>query len=343
MRILIAVNAGATALFLLLGAGTASADLQLHYNFDEAASGDTAALDLGVAPAAPGTFQGGATRTSDTPGGFSLGAADLSAANTYVTTTDADKLDGLGPLTLSAWVNLQAAPAHGNRVMSKQVASGNFDGFSFAFNNPTAGTIAVDNFALNLALGGTGGFGFFVSEQDLNAANDWVFVAVTYDGDGSVMFYSGGDETAAATGSLGGTLFAGVPTPGTLVDNIMDFRVGAQSAGTISAPVWIDDVRVYNEVLDQAALETVRLANLPSGGLAGDFNGDNSVDAADYVVWRKNNGTTEQYDEWVDNFGATASGGGAAANATAAPEPATCMLLIIISLGAVFTGRNRRA
>ena len=345
MRILIAGTLGATALLFVLRAETARADLQLQYNFDEADSGDTAALDLGAAPPAPGTFQGGATRTANTPGGSSLGAADLSAANTYVTTTDADKLDGLGPLTLSAWVNLQGNPAHGNRVMSKQVPSGNFDGFSFAFNNSTAGTIAADNFRLNLALGGTGGFGFFVSDQDLNAANDWVFVAVTYDGAGGITFYSGGDESGANAASIGGSLFAGVANPGSLVDNTMDFRVGAQSAGTISPPVWIDDVRVYDEVLDLAALEAVRLENISDAGLDGDFNGDGSVDAADYVTWRKGLGTThtlEQYDEWRTNFGTTAPGGGSSATAAPTPEPSTAMMTVIAGLAAAFARRKVR-
>ncbi len=40
-------------------------------------------------------------------------------------------------------------------------------------------------------------------------------------------------------------------------------------------------------------------------GLEGDFNNDGTVDAADYVVWRKTDGGTEGYDDWVENFGRT--------------------------------------
>ena len=39
--------------------------------------------------------------------------------------------------------------------------------------------------------------------------------------------------------------------------------------------------------------------------LAGDFNGDNVVDAADYVVWRKSGGSQSAYDLWRANFGHT--------------------------------------
>ena len=39
--------------------------------------------------------------------------------------------------------------------------------------------------------------------------------------------------------------------------------------------------------------------------LAGDFNGDNVVDAADYVVWRNSGGSQSAYDLWRANFGQT--------------------------------------
>ena len=41
----------------------------------------------------------------------------------------------------------------------------------------------------------------------------------------------------------------------------------------------------------------------------GDFNADGRVDAADYVVWRKNGGTRQEYDAWRANFGQSASPG----------------------------------
>jgi hypothetical protein len=48
--------------------------------------------------------------------------------------------------------------------------------------------------------------------------------------------------------------------------------------------------------------------------VSGDFNGDGSVDAADYVIWRKNpNGvfTADDYTMWRTNFGRTSSGAAA--------------------------------
>jgi fibronectin-binding autotransporter adhesin len=59
-------------------------------------------------------------------------------------------------------------------------------------------------------------------------------------------------------------------------------------------------------------------------GIPGDHNNDGTVDAADYVVWRKNIGTQQAYDAWRSNFGRTASGSGMS---TGVPEPATGLLL----------------
>jgi hypothetical protein len=63
--------------------------------------------------------------------------------------------------------------------------------------------------------------------------------------------------------------------------------------------------------------------------LPGDYNFDGKVDAADYVVWRKTDGTPAGDNEWRTHFGQTANdGSGANANA-AIPEPSTVALLLI--------------
>ncbi|HEY3391105.1 MAG TPA: PEP-CTERM sorting domain-containing protein [Lacipirellulaceae bacterium] len=64
----------------------------------------------------------------------------------------------------------------------------------------------------------------------------------------------------------------------------------------------------------------------PVGGLPGDYNNDGKVDAADYVVWRKTNGTQAGYNLWRTNFGRTA-GSGSALSGAAVPEPGTFMLV----------------
>jgi hypothetical protein len=64
-------------------------------------------------------------------------------------------------------------------------------------------------------------------------------------------------------------------------------------------------------------------------GLVGDFNGDGSVDTADYIVWRKSGGNLPEYNAWRSNFGGTNSGAGSAVvSAGAVPEPGAAVLLI---------------
>ena len=55
--------------------------------------------------------------------------------------------------------------------------------------------------------------------------------------------------------------------------------------------------------------------------LPGDFNNDGTVDAADYVVWRKNDGTQTGYDAWRANFGRTLFAGSGSA---LLPPPSRC-------------------
>ncbi len=70
--------------------------------------------------------------------------------------------------------------------------------------------------------------------------------------------------------------------------------------------------------------------------LPGDFNGDNKVDAADYVVWRKSGGPPSGYDTWRSGFGDGASGGGSAQDgATTVPEPTSVVLLTIAVIAVI--------
>jgi hypothetical protein len=95
--------------------------------------------------------------------------------------------------------------------------------------------------------------------------------------------------------------------------------------------------------------------------ILGDFNHDGAVDAADYVVWRKNPGgiyTQNDYVDWRANFGATFGVGSGAAGyphrdsgpgasaiplSTAVPEPATvCLVVAAAPLLGYRTNRKKR-
>jgi hypothetical protein len=73
--------------------------------------------------------------------------------------------------------------------------------------------------------------------------------------------------------------------------------------------------------------------------LDGDFNGNGVVDTADYVLWRKNDGTVTGYNTWRTNFGRT----GAAASGVeveSVPEPTSGVMGMITAF--VFVGQWRR-
>jgi hypothetical protein len=91
-----------------------------------------------------------------------------------------------------------------------------------------------------------------------------------------------------------------------------------------------------------------------SVGLSGDFNNDAVVDAADYVVWRKLEGTStqlpndpnplpidnDQYNTWRTNFGESGfSGSGNITDGPAIPEPTT--IAIVATLGILIQFRRR--
>jgi hypothetical protein len=62
----------------------------------------------------------------------------------------------------------------------------------------------------------------------------------------------------------------------------------------------------------------------------GDYNNNYVVDAADYVVWRKTDGTPTNYDIWRANFGQAAGAGAAMESVGNAsiPEPQTFAILL---------------
>jgi hypothetical protein len=137
------------------------------------------------------------------------------------------------------------------------------------------------------------------------------------------LFYQevgGGDTTPIGIPVLGSSL-SDIQALGVLLTNTS--FVGSANAGNFSV----------------LAFSGVLIESEPTGGLVGDYNGDGTVDAADYTVWRDNLGgdasaafavgsrdtslngpiDNNDYDTWRANFGN--SSGGAMFSTTAVPEP----------------------
>jgi hypothetical protein len=83
-----------------------------------------------------------------------------------------------------------------------------------------------------------------------------------------------------------------------------------------------------------------RMASIPVP--SGDYNGNGVVDAADYVLWRKNPanyGNSAGYSTWRSNFGQSV-GSGATIQETV-PEPSTAALICLAAVAFGFPARRR--
>jgi hypothetical protein len=97
---------------------------------------------------------------------------------------------------------------------------------------------------------------------------------------------------------------------------------------------------------DSSRIQFVQVADAPiPASLAGDYDSNGSVDAADYVVWRNGLGTTysqNDYNVWRANFGLTAAAAGASSYASlpSMPEP-TALLVLITGILSIAVGCRR--
>ncbi len=86
---------------------------------------------------------------------------------------------------------------------------------------------------------------------------------------------------------------------------------------------------------------TFNLEAFTPSGIEGDYNEDQKVDAADYVLWRKNPdafGGAGGYDIWKQNFGASVGAG----TGSQVPEPASLSIVLLGMVGFGLLHRRRK-
>ncbi|MEQ8849168.1 LamG-like jellyroll fold domain-containing protein [Botrimarina sp.] len=155
-----------------------------------------------------------------------------------------------------------------------------------------------------------------ITSDPLGAEGDWRHVKAWHDADGNKALYLDGE-------------LVGVSAPGPLKNDTNSITIGNKE----------NDVQWFSGLIDEVFVGT----GVPDA-IAGDYNSDGVVDAADYTVWRDSVGKegsflaadgngdavvdTLDYDVWVANFGATA-----APPTNAVPEPGTLVMLALACVG----------
>jgi hypothetical protein len=118
------------------------------------------------------------------------------------------------------------------------------------------------------------------------------------------------------------------------------------SLGSLFTPGGALDLRFFYAGPDGALTEGI--IEYINDSIAGDFNSDGFIDAADYTVWRDTLGDTGpglaadangdgivdavDYGIWRSNFGASQVSGNSVANPAAVPEPATVVAMVCLAM-----------
>jgi hypothetical protein len=289
--------------------GAAGGQLQLNTN----TAGGNANI-IGVTPDSSRVVYGG---NMNNPDRFDFYSASTMAAGTQITLSN----NPLGDLGLFGFFNALLTPDGSRLVYSTSWTTENvFDVYSASVT--AEGTqVNLSNLSAGQNLGG-----FVISP-------DGSFAAYTVDTDGNFSF----DALFAAD-------LLGQNPPVQLNDPLV-------SGGQIGDFFFTPDSQRVIYVADQDVVGERKLfaAALPGPpmGISGDYNDDGKVDAADYVVWRKNEGTTNtlpndpiggtigqtHYNQWRAHFGQAVGSGSTSASNPTVPEPASLLLIVLAAAG----------
>jgi hypothetical protein len=168
-----------------------------------------------------------------------------------------------------------------------------------------------------------------------------------------VLDVEGWTPLAESLGAAGGWTASSGATNRVAEGNLLGSTLLAANGGRLPIGTPIDpdmledetDLELEFTVTGMSAIEGGVLfsAAVPQPALPGDYNGNGTVDAADYVLWRNggplqnegvtpNSVTAEDYSFWRSRFGMTAGSGASsvAATAVAVPEPSAGWLAVFL-------------
>jgi hypothetical protein len=185
--------------------------------------------------------------------------------------------------------------------------------------------------AFSISTAGVAGLGHSPAHPTLGCHPADTFCAATSDGSPAWLVASVSFKTLASTGSAQLFLRIGANGMNYLGDTTQVPAVTFGANGFGPSPVY--DSRVLAQRGVTLAGDEPDATINAIAALAGDFNGDAVVDAADYVAWRNGLGTIfmpSDYNIWRMHFGQTAGSG--AALSAAVPEPPSIVMVIAVAI-----------
>ncbi|MCC7475630.1 MAG: PEP-CTERM sorting domain-containing protein [Pirellulales bacterium] len=304
----------------------------------------------------PGDPSGAATIDGFELDNFAIQSSPNSDAQVVV--PDNDLLDLTGALTLEAWVyrDSQTNANQNEGIVGKYV--GNSYGVSennrsyLLFYDPRGTTpgvgfyVGTDGSAATLTLLDTN------TDIPLGVDGGWTHLAAVYEPNVRMSVYMNGVSIGEKT--------TGLPVVD-LYNGTAPLWIGRNWRNDVTNTSFegrIDEVAVYDTALSPEQILAHYLAAVEITAIPGDFNGDNAVNAADYVQWRKHLGAVDEsgisfngdgggvtesdYLLWRSQFGAVPGLGSSMSQSSAIPEPSALVLLGLASIGILRFLRNRR-
>lgn len=294
-------------------------------------------------------------------------AVQLSIAGGQSTSVLRAYSDGAGdvvltPVTNTEWLNVWLVVDNATKTYQVATSSGVADGVdsgqTFLFGRRTGSTVgaaSLKTFGIHEALSARAELDDLYFVDGVNLTNPLTqtpsYFGETLTVGGDLTLSSGAtieidiagsasDQIAVSgSASLNGTL-AVTLAPGSSPTPNQDFVVLTADGITGDITLGGPDGDLFG-IARSTATELVLTA---LSGLAGDFDNNSAVDAADYTVWRDNLGAPtyrlfnatssgvvgqSQYDAWSANYGAVAAAS-ALEQSAAVPEPATLLLAAFV-------------
>lgn len=249
----------AAVLLTLAATGSQGQTLLSHYTMDNSLE-DSGTLEIDGELINSASFQAGGAGTFD----YALSTAD-GTQDFFRADTSNNAAFALNAITISMWVNVSAF-GDSDRLISN--IGGSASGFEM---NLKTGALTDGDYRISFGFNSTSG-AVQSSDNVGYQLDEWVFLAVTYDssigtGD-NVSFYLGSETDSVVMNDSDAK-------SGAIVASSSDLEIGGTPATSSdrTPTALFNDVRIYNGVLDTAALESIRASAIPEPAHTGVFVG----------------------------------------------------------------------